>query len=64
MGVTVTFLSLLELLKEALIELTQGEAYSPIHVRAATNVKAVPDLPMSSEFDEPVDSDDDLSESS
>jgi segregation and condensation protein A len=67
MGVTVTFLSLLELLKEALIELTQAEAYSPIHVRAATNVKAVPDLPMSSEFDEPdesYESDDDLSENS
>jgi len=36
MGVTVTFLSLLELLKESLIELAQGEPYSPIHVRAAT----------------------------
>lgn len=35
MGVTVTFLSLLELLKESLIELAQGEPYSPIHVRAA-----------------------------
>ena len=53
MGVTVTFLSLLELLKESLIELAQGEAYSPIHVRVASNVKAVPDLPMSSDFDEP-----------
>jgi segregation and condensation protein A len=36
MGVTVTFLSLLELLKESLIELAQGEPYSPIHVRAAS----------------------------
>jgi segregation and condensation protein A len=53
MGVCVTFLSLLELLKEALIELAQTEPYSPIHVRAAGNVKAVPDLPDSSEFDEP-----------
>jgi segregation and condensation protein A len=36
MGVTVTFLALLELLKEALIELVQTEPYAPIHVRAAT----------------------------
>ena len=49
----VTFLSLLELLKEGLIELAQGEPYSPIHVRAASNVKAVPDAALSSEFDEP-----------
>jgi segregation and condensation protein A len=53
MGVTVTFLSLLELLKEGLIELTQGDAYAPIHVRVATSVRAVPDLPASSEFDAP-----------
>ncbi len=53
MGVTVTFLSLLELLKGQLIELTQTDAYSPIHVRAASNIKAVPDLPTASEFDEP-----------
>ena len=36
MGVTVTFLSLLELLKEGLIELVQTEPFAPIHVRAAT----------------------------
>lgn len=36
MGVTVTFLALLELLKESLIELVQTEPYAPIHVRAAT----------------------------
>lgn len=35
MGVAVTFLALLELLKESLIELVQAEAYAPIHVRAA-----------------------------
>ncbi|MBT8421947.1 MAG: segregation/condensation protein A [Gammaproteobacteria bacterium] len=40
MGVTVTFLSLLELLKESLIELAQAEAYSPIHVRAAASSPA------------------------
>lgn len=53
MGVTVTFLSLLELLKESLIELAQGDPYSPIHVRTASSVRAVPDLPLSSEFDAP-----------
>jgi segregation and condensation protein A len=53
MGVTVTFLSLLELLKESLIELAQSEPYSPIHVRASGSVQAVQELPVSSEFDEP-----------
>ena len=51
MGVTVTFLALLELLKEGVIELAQGEAYSPIHVRAASHVQAVPEMPVYSEFD-------------
>jgi segregation and condensation protein A len=41
MGVTVTFLSLLELLKEGLIEVVQTEAFAPIHVRAATARAAV-----------------------
>jgi segregation and condensation protein A len=35
MGVTVTFLALLELLKESLIELVQTEPFAPIHVRSA-----------------------------
>lgn len=35
MGVTVTFLAILELLKESLIDLVQAEPYGPIHVRAA-----------------------------
>lgn len=34
MGVTVTFLALLELLKEMLVEVVQAEAFGPIHVRA------------------------------
>jgi segregation and condensation protein A len=34
-GVTVTFLAILELLKEALIDVVQTEAFGPIHVRAA-----------------------------
>ena len=35
MGVTVTFLAILELLKESLINVVQSEAYGPIHVAAA-----------------------------
>lgn len=40
MGVVVTFIALLELLKESVIELVQAEPFSPLHVRAAANVKA------------------------
>lgn len=36
MGVTVTFLAVLELLKESLIEIVQAEPFAPIHVRVAT----------------------------
>lgn len=35
MGVVVTFLALLELLKESLLELVQNEAFAPIYVRGA-----------------------------
>jgi len=35
MGVTVTFLAILELLKESLIDVVQAEPFGPIHVRAA-----------------------------
>lgn len=35
MGVTVTFVAILELVREGLIELVQAEAYAPLHVRAA-----------------------------
>ena len=34
MGVSVTFLAILELIKEALIEITQAEAFGMIHVKA------------------------------
>jgi segregation and condensation protein A len=33
MGVTVTFIAILELMKEGLIEIVQSEPYAPIHVR-------------------------------
>ncbi|MGD8341028.1 MAG: ScpA family protein [Gammaproteobacteria bacterium] len=34
-GITVTFLAILELLKESLIDVIQAEPYGPIHLRAA-----------------------------
>src|SRR3984957_17819977 len=45
-GVTVTFVALLELLREGLIELVQAEAYGPLHVRLgnpARHLKLVAD---------------------
>jgi segregation and condensation protein A len=36
MGVTVTFIAILELMREGLIEIVQSEAYGQIHVRTAT----------------------------
>ena len=35
MGVTVTFMALLELVREGLIEIVQAEPFAPIHVRAS-----------------------------
>ncbi len=35
MGVTVTFLAILELVREGLIEVVQAQPYAPLHVRAA-----------------------------
>ncbi len=34
LGVVVSFMAVLELIKEALIELVQAESYGPIHVKA------------------------------
>ncbi|WP_444888939.1 segregation and condensation protein A [Microbulbifer sp. JMSA008] len=36
LGVVVTFLAVMELVKESLVELVQNEAFGPIHVRAAS----------------------------
>ncbi|HLW74320.1 MAG TPA: ScpA family protein [Gammaproteobacteria bacterium] len=41
LGVVVTFLALLELIKQALIELVQAEAFAQIHVKAAVGVHEV-----------------------
>ncbi|HJS89450.1 MAG TPA: ScpA family protein [Steroidobacteraceae bacterium] len=35
MGVTVTFVAILELMREGLIDIVQSEPYAPLHVRAA-----------------------------
>lgn len=43
MGIAVSFIALLELLREAVIELVQSEPYAPIHVRAASSSKEKPD---------------------
>ncbi|MBU2678307.1 MAG: segregation/condensation protein A [Gammaproteobacteria bacterium] len=43
MGVAVTFIALLELLRESVIEVVQADAYAPLHVRAASAVRLVSD---------------------
>jgi len=43
MGVAVTFIALLELLREAVIEVVQADAFAPLHVRAASSVRLVAD---------------------
>ena len=41
MGVAVTFIAVLELLRESVIEVVQAEEFSPLHVRAASSVRLV-----------------------
>lgn len=41
MGVAVTFIAILELLRESAIEVIQAEAFAPLHVRAASSVRLV-----------------------
>ena len=43
MGVAVTFIAILELLRESMIEVAQAEAFAPLHVRAASSVRLVSD---------------------
>ena len=35
MGVTVTFIAILELMREGLIDIVQAQPYAPLHVRAS-----------------------------
>jgi segregation and condensation protein A len=41
MGVAVTFIAILELLRESTIEVVQADAFAPLHVRAASSVRLV-----------------------
>ena len=43
MGVAVTFIALLELLRESLVEVVQADEFAPLHVRAASAVRLVTD---------------------
>ncbi len=43
MGVAVTFVAILELLRESTIEVAQAEAYAPLYIRAASSVRLVSD---------------------
>jgi segregation and condensation protein A len=37
LGVVVTFLAIMELIKESLVEIVQSESFGPIHVKARTS---------------------------
>jgi segregation and condensation protein A len=41
MGVTVTFVAILELVREGLIDIVQTEAYAPLHVRSAQGTRGL-----------------------
>lgn len=41
MGVAVTFIAILELMRETVIEVVQAEEFSPLHIRAASSVRLV-----------------------
>ena len=43
MGVAVTFIAILELLRESVIEVAQAEPFAPLHIRAASSVRLVDD---------------------
>ena len=43
MGVAVTFIAILELLRETVIDVVQSEQFAPLHIRAASTVHMVPD---------------------
>ncbi|MBT8087080.1 MAG: segregation/condensation protein A [Gammaproteobacteria bacterium] len=43
MGVAVTFIAILELLRESVVEVVQAKEFAPLHVRAASSVRLVPE---------------------
>jgi segregation and condensation protein A len=55
MGVAVTFIAILELLKEAVVEVVQAEEFAPLHVRAASTVHLVADDDKADVPDDPQD---------
>lgn len=50
MGVAVTFIAILELLRESVIEVVQSEQYAPLHIRAASSVRLVDDENVNEEY--------------
>ncbi len=54
-GVAVTFIAILELLRESVIEVVQAEAFAPLHVRAASTVRLVADEGETVDIDTPDD---------
>lgn len=56
-GVTVTFIALLELMREGLIEVTQTAPYAPLHVRAANPHRTLHLVAGGGERNEPADDD-------
>jgi len=51
MGVAVTFIAVLELLRESVIEVVQSEQFAPLHIRAASSVRLVGDEDQGSDED-------------
>lgn len=43
MGVAVTFIAILELMRESVVEVVQSKPYSPLHVRTSSTVRLVSD---------------------
>jgi segregation and condensation protein A len=41
MGITVTFVAILELVREGLIDIVQAEPFAPLHVRAASSKRVL-----------------------
>jgi segregation and condensation protein A len=54
----VTFLGLLTLAKEQLVEIVQDAPFAPIYVKSLALLKEGEEIELSSEFDEPAANDD------
>ena len=57
LGVVVTFLGLLTLAKEQLVEIVQEAPFAPIYVKSLALLKDGEEIELSSEFDEPAAND-------